>query len=139
MTDHPMADLPHDIPDPALDALLRRGDRVAPLSPGRDLEAGILARAAFPLAARRRTARTSVADTLAAWVRVAVPLAAAAALVAGIFLSQLEAPTLADAELRESDPGALLSAIESDGSGGLAEHLIGSDAEPTGTTDVESR
>jgi len=139
MTDRPMDDLQHDIPDPSLDALLRRADRAASLSLGSDLEARIMARAAFPLAARRRDARTSLADTLAAWVRVAVPLAAAAALVAGVFLSQLQLATYADSDLRDSDPGALLSALESEGSSGLAQHLIGSDAVSTVGTDADSR
>lgn len=139
MTDRPIHDLQHDMPDAALDALLRRTDRVASLSLGGDLEARILARAAFPLAARRRDARMSLADTLAAWVRVAVPLAAAAALVAGVFLSRLEMPAVADSELRDSDPGALLSALEAEGSGVLTQHLIGSDAEPTVLADTDTR
>ncbi|MES3035969.1 MAG: hypothetical protein V4813_18340 [Gemmatimonadota bacterium] len=130
MTIDPMdrtRDVP-ETPDPALDALLRRHDRGAPPVALGELEARILSAAAFQLASRRRTARTSMADTLAAWVRVALPMAAAAALFATLFLSRMETSTLADAELRESDPAALLSALESDGSSGLAHHVIESDA-----------
>jgi anti-sigma-K factor RskA len=138
MTDDPM-DRATDKPDPALDALLRQLARPVPPALLGDLEARILAAAAFPLAARRRNARTSVADTLAAWARVALPLAAAAAIAAVAYLSQMETRTLAEAELRESDPAALLSALEADGSSGLAQHLIGSDAVSGSARVSESR
>lgn len=127
MTNDPM-DRDTETPDPALDALLRQHARPVPLMAQRALEARILSQAAFPLAARRRDARVSMADTLAAWVRVALPLAAAAAIAAVVFLSRVETPSaVADAELRASDPAALLSALESDGSTGLAHHVIASD------------
>ncbi|MCC7055353.1 MAG: hypothetical protein IT355_18920 [Gemmatimonadaceae bacterium] len=122
-----------DVPDAALDALLRRHDPAARLVPPAGLDARILDGAAFALAGRRRAARTSMADTLAAWVRVALPMAAAAAIFAATFIPRMEATvtgTIADAELRDSDPAALLSALESDGSSGLANHLIASDALP---------
>lgn len=140
MTMDPMdrtRDVP-EMPDPALDALLRRHDRGAPRADLGNLEARILSAAAFQLAARRRTARTSMADTLAAWVRVALPLAAAAALFAAVMLSRMDSTTLADADLRESDPAALLSALESDGSSGLAHHVIVGDA-VGGTVELEPR
>jgi hypothetical protein len=127
MTNDPM-DRATDVPDPALDALLRRHERGAPAWASGDLEARILSQAAFPLAARRRAARASLADTLAEWVRVALPLAAAAAIAAVAYLSSIDRSTLADAELRDSDPAALLSALESDDASGLAHHLIASDA-----------
>ena len=130
--------------DPALDALLRRVDRGAPAAPLDDLEARILSAATFPLAARRRNARsdarTGMADTLAAWVRVALPVAAAAALFAALSLSRVESTTtLADAELRDSDPAALLSALESTGSSGLARHVISTEATNAIGYDLESR
>ena len=138
MINDPM-DRTTDLPDPALDALLRQQARpVPPVLPG-DLEARILAAAAFPLAARRRNSRTTLADTLAAWTRVALPLAAAAALAAVAYLSRMETRTLADAELHDSDPAALLSALEADGSSGLAQHLIGSDAVTGSARATESR
>ena len=124
--------------DPALESMLRRGDRGAPPVVFGDLEARILAQAAFPLAARRRTTRTSMADTLAAWMRVALPLAAAAGIVAVLSLSRIERTTLADAELRDSDPGALLSALESDGPNGLAHHVIASDAAASAPAELEA-
>jgi len=117
----------HDSTDPMLEALLRRGDRGAPPCAPDALAARILAQAAFPLAARRRHARASLADTLAAWVRVALPLAAAAAIVAAAFLTRLEITSVAEAELRDSDPAALLGALESGASGGLAQRVIASD------------
>jgi hypothetical protein len=121
-----------DSADPALDALLRRADLGAPDIGLGALEARIMAQAAFPMAARRRDARasrSSTADMLAAWVRVALPLAAAAALFAAVSLYRSDAGTLADAELRESDPAALLSALESDDASGLAHHLVASDTD----------
>jgi anti-sigma-K factor RskA len=124
--------------DPALETLLRRADRGAPPVAFGDLEARILAQAAFPLAARRRSARNSMADTLAAWMRVALPLAAAAAIVAVLGLSRIDRTTLADAELRDSDPGALLSALESDGPNGLAHHVIASDAVSNVPAEIEA-
>jgi hypothetical protein len=120
--------------DPALDAVLRRGDWMPAADDLPAMESRILSQAALPLAARRRTARTSMADTLAAWVRVAIPLAAAAALY--LILSAWggePAGTLADVELRESDPAALLSAIESDGSAVLEHHLVSSDDDASAT------
>ena len=132
--------------DPALDALLRRVDRGAPAAPLDDLEARILSAATFPLAARRRNARsdarTGMADALAAWMRVALPLAAAAALFATLSLSRVDGTTtsmLADAELSESDPAALLSALESTGSSGLARHVISTEAANAIGYDLESR
>ena len=125
--------------DPALDALMRRAAGSAPLRVFADLESRIMSAAAFPLAARRRSARNSMADTLAAWVRVALPLAAAAALFAAITFSRVESTTLADAELSESDPAALLSALESGGSNGLARRVIASDAASSIGYDLEIR
>jgi hypothetical protein len=126
--------------DAALDALLRRAGNSAPPLAFDALEARILSAAAFPLAARRRSARQSMADTLAAWVRVAVPLAAAAALFAVFSLARIESTTtLADAELRDSDPAALLSALESPESSALARHVIASDAARSIGYDLESR
>lgn len=140
-------DLTGDVPDRQLDALLRRADVSAPSRQSSDLEARILAQAEFALAGRRRAARGATrggtrvigtADTLAAWVRIALPLAAAAALFAAVSLTRIESGTVAEAELRESDPAALLSALESDGSSGLAHHVIASDAVSGGsTTDQE--
>ncbi len=130
-------ELPDEI-DPALETLLRRVDRGAPPAVFDDLEARILAQAAFPLAARRRTARTSMADTLAAWMRIAVPLAAAAAIIAVLGLSRIDRTTVADVDLRDSDPGALLSALESDGSSGLAQHVIASDAATSAAAESEA-
>lgn len=136
--DDPM-DRTTDRPDPALDALLRRQARPVPVVALGDLEARILAAAAFPLAARRRNARVTLADTLAGWGRVALPLAAAAAIAAVAYLSRMETTTWADAELRESDPAALLSALDGDGGSELAHHLIGSDAVIGGTITTDSR
>jgi hypothetical protein len=127
-----------DSMDPALDRVLRRADRGVPAGALDDLEARILSAATFPLAARRRDARTSMADTLAAWVRVALPLAAAAAIFAVIGLTQLDGSAVADAELRDSDPAALLSALETDGSSGLAHHLIASNNLAATGTDGEA-
>ncbi len=115
--------------DPRLDAVLRRADRGVPSIDANRLEARVLSQATFLLAARRRAGRSSMADTLAAWVRVALPLAAAAALFAALTLSRIDTSTVADAELHDSDPAALLSALEADGSSGLAHHLIASDQE----------
>ena len=129
-----------DSADAALDALLRRAEISAPPIAFGALEARILSAATFPLAARRRSARNSMADSLAAWVRVAVPLAAAAALFAVLSLSRVESTTtLADAELSDSDPAALLSALESPGSSGLARHVIESDAARSVGYELESR
>ena len=130
----------HDVNDPALSAVLRRADRgPAPVALG-DLEARILSAAAFPLAARRRAARASTtADTLAAWVRIALPLAAAAAIFAAVSISRIESTTLADAELRESDPAALLSALESSDASGLAQQLIVNDAASSVGLDPDAR
>ena len=130
---------PEDGRDLALDALLRRAEAGAPTIAIADLESRILSAAAFPLAARRRSARSSMADTLAAWVRVALPLAAAAALFAAISFSPVESTTLADAELSASDPAALLSALESGGSNGLAQRVIASDAASSVGYDPESK
>ena len=139
MMENPM-DRTTDRLDPALDALLRRHARPAPVAGrGGDLEARILAQAAFPLAARRRNARVGIAETLAAWVRVALPLAAAAAIAAVSFVSRIENTSLADAELFASDPAALLSALESDGGSGLAHHVIASDAATGGALALEPR
>ncbi len=128
-----------DATDPALDALLRRADHHAPSIDASSVEARIISQAAFLLAARRRTARTSMSDTLAAWVRIALPLAAAAALFAALALSRLDTTLVVDAELSDSDPAALLSALESEGSSGLAGHLIASDAEAQTPDDGASR
>lgn len=126
-------------PDPVLDALLRRHDPARRRVPSAHLEARVLDAATFALAARRRDARTTMADTLATWVRIALPLAAAAAIAASIYVPRLEqVGTVAEVELRESDPGALLSALESEGSSGLANHLIVSDALPA-TTESDAR
>ena len=139
MMEDPM-DRTTDRLDPALDALLRRHARPAPAAGrGGDLEARVLAQAAFALAARRRTARVGIAETLAAWVRVALPLAAAAAIAAVAFLARLENTSLADAELRASDPAALLSALESEGGSGLAHHVIAGDAAVGGALALEPR
>ncbi|MBC7843999.1 MAG: hypothetical protein H7099_16880 [Gemmatimonadaceae bacterium] len=130
----------HDLKDPSLDALLRRADRAPSPAALGDLQARILSAAAFPLAARRRAARASTtADTLAAWVRVALPLAAAAAIFAAVSLSSIESTTLADAELRESDPAALLSALESSDASGLARQVIMNDAASTVGLDSDAR
>ena len=118
-----------DTHDAALDALLCRTDRGAPAAPMSALEARILSQATFPLASRRRSARTSTADMLAGWVRVAIPLAAAAAIFAVVSLTRLDVGSVADAELLESDPAALMSALESEGSTGLAHHLIANDTD----------
>ena len=145
MMDGPMdesheAILDHDLEDASLDALLRRGDRAAPPVALADLEARILSAAAFRLAARRRAARASTtADTLAAWVRVALPLAAAAAIFAAVSLSRIESTTLADAELRDSDPAALLSALESSDASGLARQVIVNDAASSVGLDSDAR
>ncbi len=133
-----MHDEAPDERDPALETLMRRVDRGAPPVAFGDLEARILAQAAFPLAARRRTARTSMADTLAAWMRIALPLAAAAGIVAVLGLSRIDRTTVSDAELRDSDPGALLSALESDGPSGLAHHVIASDAASSAAAELEA-
>ena len=123
----------HDSPDSTdstdamLDALLRRADRGAPSFAREALDARIMEQASFALASRRRRARTSLADTLAAWVRIALPMAAAAAIVAAAYLSSLETTSVAEAELRDSDPAALLGALESGASGGLAQRVIASD------------
>jgi anti-sigma-K factor RskA len=138
MTDNPM-DRATDRPDHALDALLRQYARPVPGAARSELESRILAQAAFPLAARRRAARLGVADTLAAWVRVALPLAAAAAIAAVLFLSRIDTGALADAELHDSDPAALLSALESDDGSGLAHHVIASDAVSGGAVEPEPR
>jgi anti-sigma-K factor RskA len=128
-----------DATDPVLDALLRRADRNAPAIDAGRVEARIRSQAAFLLATRRRNARTSMADTLAVWVRVALPLAAAAALFAALTLSRLDTTLIVDAELSDSDPAALLSALESEGSSGLARHLIAPDAETQTPDDGTSR
>ena len=103
------------------------------------LQSRIRSAAAFPLAARRRAARTTTADTLAAWVRIALPLAAAAAIFAAVSLARIETSTLADAELRDSDPGALLSALASDDASGLARLVIVNDADTSFGLGTESR
>ncbi len=136
--DDPM-DRTTDRPDPALDALLRQQARPVPVVALGDLEARILAAAAFPLAARRRSARVTLADTLAAWGRVALPLAAAAAIAAVAYVSRMETNIWADAELRNSDPAALLSALEGDDGSDLAHHLIGSDAVMGSAITTDSR
>ncbi len=128
-----------EVHDPRLDAVLRRGDGGAPRTDFAAMQARIMSQAAFPLAARRRSARTSTADMLAAWVRVALPLAAAAAIFAALVLKSAEPSMLADAELRDSDPAALLSALESDGSSGLAHHLIANDAVASSAAESESQ
>lgn len=125
--------------DPALDALLRRADSLPPRVEFDALQARIRSAAAFPLAARRRAARTTTADTLAAWVRIALPLAAAAAIFAAVSLARIETSTLADAELRDSDPGALLSALASDDASGLARLVIVNDADTSFGLGTESR
>jgi len=51
----------------------------------------------------------------------------------------METSIWADAELRDSDPAALLSALEGDGGSGLAHHLIGSDALMGGAITTDSR
>ncbi len=128
-----------DAHDARLDVVLRRADGGAPRADLAAMQARIMSQAAFPLAARRRSARTSTADMLAAWVRVALPLAAAAAIFAALVLRSAEPGTLADAELRDSDPAALLSALESDGSSGLAHHLIANDAVASSAAESESQ
>lgn len=130
----------HDLNDPALDAVLRRAERGASPVALDDLAARILSAAAFPLAARRRAARASTtADTLAAWLRVALPLAAAAAIFAAVSLTRLETTTFADAELRESDPAALLSALETSDASGLARQVITNDAASSIGLDPDAR
>ena len=130
---------PDDRRDPALEALLRRAAGGAPPLAFGNLESRIMSAAAYPLAARRRSARNSMADTLAAWVRVALPLAAAAALFAALSFSRVENTTLADAELTESDPAALLSALESGRSNGLSRRVISGDAATSFGYEQESR
>jgi hypothetical protein len=125
--------------DAPLDVLLRRSDRGAPRPDTSALEARILAQAAFPLAARQRRARVSMADTLAAWVRVALPLAAAAALFAALSLSRMDVNVVVDVELRDSDPGVLLSALESESSSGLVYHVIANDSDAASPDLTESR
>lgn len=128
-----------DTTDPALDALLKQHARPVPAMALGALEARILTQATFPLAARRRNARVTVADTLAAWVRVALPMAAAAAIAAAAFMPHAESTaTFVESGLRESDPAALLSALESDGGNSLAHHVIASDA-IGGAVELESR
>ena len=124
----------HDSPDstdPMLDALLRRADRGVPSCARDALDARIMEQASFALASRRRRARTSLADTLAAWVRIALPMAAAAAIVAAAYLTRLDTTSVAEAELRDSDPAALLGALESGASGGLTQRVIASDVMTT--------
>lgn len=134
-------DLAHDMPDPALEALLRRALPDAPAGAEHDLAARIIAQAALPLAARRRNARTmrdtSMADTLADWVRIAMPIAIAAALIAVLALSRAERVQLADAELRDSDPAALFSALDADGTSGLTDRVITLDAGSPVTVEKE--
>lgn len=141
MTIEPHNDAPDalDATDLALVGLLRRSDRGVPDAPARAMETSILSQAAFLLAAKRRAVRTSTADTLAAWVRIALPLAAAAALFAALTLARIETTIVVDAELTESDPAALLSALDSDGSSGLAYHLIASDSDAATTQRAEPR
>lgn len=118
------------------DAQLRLHRTPAPRPALGGLEARILAQAALPLAARRRALRATIADTLAAWGRVAVPMAAAAALFAALLLSRVDTSTVADDELHDSDPAALLSALEAGDGGALAAHVIGA---RTSDSDVEPR
>jgi hypothetical protein len=134
-----------DMHDPALDALLRRADIVSHLPMPATLESRIVARAELPLAARRRDLRVtgdrtrhSTADTLAAWLRVAMPMAAAAAIIAVLSLSRIEITNVTDAELQSSDPAALLSALDNT-QNALAHHLIGSDATDDDATAAEPR
>ena len=143
VTHHATEDDPRDA---ALDALLRRADRDAPPAASGDLESRILSAAEFPLAARRRDARVGArngtTDTLAAWMRIALPLAAAAALFATFSLTRADSTpltTVAEAELTDSDPAALLSAMESAGSSDLARRVITSDASNSIGYDLESR
>jgi hypothetical protein len=131
--------------DPALDALLRRADVVSHLAAPAALESRVVARAALPLAARRRdmrgrsdTARPSTADMLADWLRVAMPMAAAAAIIAVLSLSRIEATLVTDADLQNSDPAALLSAIDNN-QNALAHYLIANDATDDDATAAEPR
>lgn len=132
--DEPMSHVDHE-----LAALLRRADPARGIPLPAHLTASVLDAASFTLARRRRDARTGIADLLAGWVRVAIPVAAAAAIVASLYLGRIEASALADADMLDSDPGALLSVLDSDGSTGLAQYLIGSDAEPTAGVLPDSR
>jgi hypothetical protein len=131
--------------DPALDALLRRVDVATHLAASAHLESRILAHAELPLAARRRDARVgaspsrrSTADTLAAWFRIALPTAAAAAIIAALSLSRIDVTVVADADLQSSDPAALLSALDNNAND-LAHHLIASDAGDDDAMTTESR
>ena len=133
-------DEPMSHADLGLAALLRRAD---PAAHGLDvpghIASAVLDAAAMSLARRRRSVRTGMADLLAGWVRVALPVAAAAAIVASVFLTRIESRALADADLQESDPGALLSALDADSSTGLAQYLLGADAEPIADVLPDSR
>jgi hypothetical protein len=133
-------DEPMSHADLALAALLHRADPAARgLEVPEHIAVAVLDAAAMPLARLRRAERASLADLLAGWVRVALPLAAAAAIVASVFLTRIESRVLADADLQESDPGALLSALDADNSTGLAQYLVGSDAETAGGVVPDSR
>jgi hypothetical protein len=134
-----------DMNDPALDALLRRADVVSHLPTPVALESRILAHAELPLAARRRdvrdgghSTRQSTADTLAAWLRVAMPMAAAAAIIAVLSLSRVDLTVVTDADLQNSDPAALLSALDNNPNA-LTHHLIATDATDDDATAAETQ
>jgi hypothetical protein len=114
-------DVPMVRPDPALNALLVRSERTAPAFDAGVLQARIVAQAALPLAARRRDARRarpvgpSMTDALAGWWRIAIPVAAAAALAAVISVQRVDVSLVAELELRSSDSAALFGTLETDG------------------------
>jgi hypothetical protein len=146
MTTHVNDDDSMDANAQALDALLRRGDAMQTPAVRVDLESRIVTAAEFALASRRRTARglrateTSTTDTLAAWFRLALPIAAAAAIVAVLTLSRLDATVASsDSDLSDNDSAALFSALESDGGASLSYHVIASDAATTGVIATEPR
>ena len=123
----------------ALAELLRRADPALGVTPRHDVASRVLDAAMLPLARRRKNAPAGAADFLAGWVRVVMPLAAAAAIFASVFLPRADATALADADLLDSDPGALLSVLDTDNGNALVQYLVDSDVQPDKVAVPDSR
>jgi hypothetical protein len=110
--------------DHELHKLLQRGAQSPPAMDHDALAERIVAQAALPLVALRLAQRKSTADTLAAWVRVILPAAAAAALIISLGVLGLSNNAAESRDVLADDSDALLSAITTSASGDLASHLI---------------
>jgi hypothetical protein len=132
----PHDDAPPVTADPVLDAALRRGASAPPAFAHDALHARIVAQAALPLAARRRThkqrASTGVdalTDALAGWWKIALPMAAAAALAAMISVQRADGSIVVELEVRSSDSAALFGALSTDAETTLTDRVISRDGE----------